>query len=77
MQASSSNIMVDVRNTLSHEYGAELVGDIAGLQGVRRAWVSPRTRRIVLVDYDPTVTDSGRILGTIVRHGFDARLVGM
>ena len=77
MQASSSNIMVDVRNTLSDEYGAELVGDIAGLQGVRRAWVSPRTRRIVLVDYDPTVTDSGRILGTIVRHGFDARLVGM
>ena len=77
MQASSSNIMVDVMNTLSREHGAELVGEIAGLTGVRRAWVSPRTRRIVLVDYDPTVTDSQRILGTIARHGFDARLVGM
>ena len=77
MQASSSNLMVDVRKTLSREHGAELVGDIAGLQGVRKAWLSPRTSRIVLVDYDPTVTDSGRILGTIVRHGFDARLVGM
>ena len=77
MQASPTNIMVDGRNTLSREFGIELVGELAGLKGVSRAWVSPRTSRIVLVDYDPTVTDSQRILGTVVRCGFDARLVGM
>jgi hypothetical protein len=31
----------------------------------------------MLVDYDPKVTDSQRILGTVVRRGFDARLIGM
>ena len=77
MQASSTNIMVDVRQALSPEYGVELVGELVGLKGVSRAWVSPRASRLVLVDYDPTVTDSRRILGTIARHGFDARLVGM
>jgi hypothetical protein len=31
----------------------------------------------VLVDFDPKLTDTQRILGTVVRRGFDARLVGM
>jgi hypothetical protein len=77
MQANSTNIMVDVKKALSPEYGVELVSELVGLRGVSRAWVSPRTSRILMVDYDPTITDSRRILGTIVRHGFDARLVGM
>ena len=47
------------------------------MQGVSRAWVSPWARRLVLVDDDPKVIDSRRILGAVVRHGFDARLVGM
>lgn len=77
MQATPSNILVDLREALSPEYGDDLVSELGGIEGVRRAWVSPRARRIVLVDYDPTITDTQRILGTVVRHGFDARLVGM
>lgn len=77
MHVNSSNIVVDVRKALSPEYGVKLVSELIGLNGVSRAWVSPRTSRILLVDYDPSVTDTRRILGAIVRHGFDARLVGM
>jgi len=69
--------MVDVKQVLSRQYGDALVTALGRMQGVSRAWVSPRARRLVLVDYDPKVTDSQRILGTAVRRGFDARLVGM
>ncbi len=77
MQATQVNIMVDVKQVLSRKSSDELISELGGMQGVSRAWVSPRARRLVLVDYDPKVTDSQRILGTVVRRGFDARLVGM
>jgi predicted O-methyltransferase YrrM len=77
MQATQANIVVDVKQALSRLSGDELVRELGGMQGVSRAWLSPRARRLMLVDYDPKVTDSQRILGTVVRRGFDARLIGM
>lgn len=77
MQATQVNIMVDVKQVLSRKSSDELISELGGMQGVSRAWVSLRARRLLLVDYDPKVTDSQRILGTVVRRGFDARLVGM
>jgi hypothetical protein len=77
MSATQVNIVVDVKQRLGRDSGAELVGALGGLQGVSRAWVSPRAPRLVLVDYDPKQTDTQSILGTVVRRGFDARLVGM
>ena len=77
MQAIQANIVVDVKQALSCLSGDELVRELGGMQGVSRAWLSPRARRLMLVDYDPKVTDSQRILGTVVRRGFDARLIGM
>jgi hypothetical protein len=77
MQATQVNIMVDVKHALSHRSGDELIVELGKLKGVHRAWLSPQTRRLVLVDFDPKLTDTQRILGTVVRRGFDARLVGM
>jgi len=77
MQATQANIVVDVKRALSRQSSAALVRELGGMQGVSRAWLSPRARRLMLVDYDPKVTDSQRILGTVVRRGFDARLIGM
>jgi len=77
MQATQVNVMVDVKQVLSGQSSDELLSELGGMQGVSRAWVSPRARRLVLVDYDPKVINSQRILGAVVRHGFDARLVGM
>jgi hypothetical protein len=77
MQATQANIVVDLKQVLSRQSIAALVSELGGMQGVSRAWVSPRAGRLVLVDYDPKATDSQRILGTVVRHGFAARLIGM
>lgn len=77
MQTHPSNIMVDLKQSLSPENSDELVSELGNIEGVSRAWISPRANRVVLVDYDPTITDTQHILGTVARHGFDARLVGM
>ena len=42
-----------------------------------RARASLRSNRLVLVDYDPEIIDSQKILGAVVRRGYDARLIGM
>lgn len=73
MPASSTSIMDDARDPSSPEHGVELVC----LKGTSKARGSPRTSRILRVDFDPTVTGLRQFLGTLVRHGFDARIVGM
>lgn len=77
MKATLGNILVDVRRPLSQQSGDELVSELGCLQGVSRAWVSPRTSRLLLVDFDAEQTDTQHILHAVVRRGFDARLVGM
>jgi len=77
MNTTQVNIVVDVRQALSPQSGNELVGELGHLQGVSRAWVSPRTSRLVLVDFDAKQTDTQHILRTVSNRGFDARLVGM
>lgn len=77
MQATQANIVLDVQQALGRQSGDALVNELGEMPGVSRAWVSPRTRRLMLVDYDPKVINSRRILDTVVRRGFDARLIGM
>lgn len=71
------NILVDVKQALSRQSGDALVNELGGLRGVTRAQVSTWAPRLVLVNFDPAQTDTQHILGTVVRRGFDARLVGM
>lgn len=77
MNATQVNILVDVRQALSPQSGDQLVNALGGLHGVSRAWVSPRTSRLVLVDFDAKQTDTQHILRTVMNRGYDARLVGM
>jgi hypothetical protein len=77
MSNTQVDIMVDVKQALDRQRGDVLVTALGGLRGVSHARVSAWTPRMVLVDYDPTLTDTQRILGTVSRCGFDARLVGM
>lgn len=37
MQATPSNILVDLREALSPEYGDDLVSELGGIEGVSRA----------------------------------------
>jgi len=71
------NVVVDVKQALTHQVGDELVSELGGLRGVNRARVSAWTPRLVLVDFDPMLTNTQSILGAVTRRGFDARLVGM
>lgn len=77
MQTNPANVVVDLKQGLSRKHGDELEIELNGIEGVSRAHVSSRTRRLVLVDYDPLIVDSQDILGAIVRRGYDARLIGM
>lgn len=77
MNTTQVNIMVDVRQPVSPQAGNALVSELGTLQGVSRAWLSPRTSRLVLVDFDARQTDTQHILHAVVSRGFDARLVGM
>jgi hypothetical protein len=77
MNTTQVNIVVDVKHPLSPQSGIALVDELGHLQGVSRAWVSPRTSRLLLVDFDAKQTDTQHILRTVVDRGFDARLVGM
>ena len=77
MQTAQANLVVDVKQILGRASGDELVSELGGIPGVSHAEVSRKSPRLLLVDYDPDRTDSKRILGTVQRHGFDARLIGM
>ena len=77
MQTNNANVVVDLKQVISRKHGHELESELGGIHGVSRARVSSRARRLVLVDYDPETVNSQKILGAVVRHGFDARLIGM
>ncbi len=77
MQTSQANVVVDLQQVLSRKRGDELESEIGDIHGVSRVKVSARTRRLMLVDYDPQMVDSQNILGAVVRRGYDARLIGM
>jgi hypothetical protein len=77
MPKTPVNIVADVKQVLSREFGDELVTGLSRLSGVSQARGSASAPRLMLVDYDPKQIDTQRILGTVVHRGFDARLVGM
>jgi hypothetical protein len=77
MQTNPASVMVDLRQALSWQRIGELEGELGAMDGVTRAQVSSRASRLLLVDYDPKTINSQKILGAIVRRGFDARLIGM
>jgi hypothetical protein len=77
MNPVHTNVIIDLRRVADDAQCGALVGDLQKLRGVSRAWASPRTQRMVLVDYDAETTDARHILGTVAAHAFDARIVGI
>jgi len=77
MQTNKANVVVDLKHTPNRERIGELESELDGIEGISRAQASSRSSRLVLVDYDPEVIDSQRILGAVLRRGYDARLIGM
>lgn len=77
MQAIQANVLVDIKQAVSPERGKLLSSTLGALPGVSRAWVSPRSGRLVLVDYNPEQMNARQLLGALAGQGCDARLVGL
>jgi len=77
MQTNPASVMVDLRQALCCKRIGELESELGAIDGVTRAQVSSRVSRLLLVDYDPNTINSQKILGALVRRGFDACLIGM
>ncbi len=77
MQTNKANVVVDLKCTRNRDRLGELESELDGIEGVSWAQASSRSSRLVLVEYDPEVIDSQKILGAVVRRGYDARLIGM
>jgi hypothetical protein len=77
MTTNQANVMVDLRQVPNGTGCTELASELGRLKGVRRATVSARAGRLLLVDYDLDAINSQQILGVVLGHGFDARLIGM
>lgn len=77
MQSHPTNIVIDLRKSLSTERSGTLIRQLGEVQGVNRAWEGKRSHRLLLVDYDPDITSALRILGAIDQQGFRARLIGI
>jgi len=77
MQTNQANVVVDVKQVLSRKRGDELERELNGIDGVTHARMSTRSSRLVFVDYDAKIVNSQKILGAVVRRGYDARLIGM
>jgi copper chaperone CopZ len=76
MQTKKTNVVVDLRHTPTRDRIDELKSELEGINGVSRAQTSSRSGRLVLVDYEPAIIDSQKILGAVVRRGYDASLIG-
>jgi copper chaperone CopZ len=77
MQTNKANVVVDLNHSPIPDRIDELKCELDGINGVTRAQTSSWSGRLVLVDYDPKIIDSQKILGAVVRRGYDARLIGM
>ena len=68
-----SDVIVHLSGTMVPGICAEL----AACPGVGRVSTSPRSDRLILVDYDPVAISSQSILKTVRGRGMNAQLVGM
>lgn len=77
MTTKYANVIVHVSGTFGAGERAGVEQAVAAQPGVGRAAVSPKTERMILVDYDPFETSAQRILETVRGRGVTAQLVGM
>lgn len=77
MIQSSANVVIHLSGHVDPAERAGIEQAIAAQRGVDRAAMSPRTERLILVDYDPFAISAQRILATVRARGVGAHLIGM
>ncbi len=77
MSAPYTNVIVHLSEPIDSTKRTEIEQAIAAQPGVDHAAGSPKVDRIILVDYDPVVTNAQQILASVQSRGVGARLIGM
>jgi hypothetical protein len=77
MNTTTTELIVDVRTQLGEPQRDYVRRRLAGQAGISRVEVSEHVPRLLLVQYDTSVTDAQRIRRYLAAKGLPGRLVGM
>jgi hypothetical protein len=77
MSTRYTNVIVHLSGPIDPTKRTEIEQAVAAEPGVGRAGTSPTFERLILIDYDPVVTNAQYILASVRSRGVGARLIGM
>lgn len=69
------DVMIYIKRTLIESDRLLLDIRLRAVEGIIAPWFAPRLRNIVVVYYNPELTNSSEVLATVKRLGYDARVV--
>ncbi|MGF1548604.1 MAG: heavy-metal-associated domain-containing protein [Thiotrichales bacterium] len=77
MAGRHADIVVHIDETLDEHRLRDLEKDLGTATGIISACVHENRRHLLVVDYDPDLISSQRILHSVRHHGVHAELIGM
>jgi len=77
MKTVKSNILIDLHKVVPEEKQDLLINAISQETGVSKVTVSPRTSRLMFVDYDKSEVTPQVIRSFLMGCGYNASLIGM
>jgi hypothetical protein len=77
MNAGYSDVVVHLPKALDAEARQRLARALKSARGVTRAQANPRTRQLMVINYDPQIISALGVLRTVRAQGIGAKLIGM
>lgn len=71
------DIMIHVRRRLNDSDRLILDNSLRKLTGVVAPWFAPRLHKVIVVYYNPGMTNANTLLSAVRRLGYEASLVAM
>lgn len=77
MKNVKSNVLIDLHKTVAADKQDLLIDAISQETGVGKVTVSPRTSRLMFVDYDKSEVTPQVIRNFLIGCGYNVSLIGM
>lgn len=77
MNNVKSNVLIDLHKTVSVDQQNLLIEAISQESGIGKVTVSPRTSRLMFVDYDKSEVSAQVIRNFLMGCGYHVSLIGM
>lgn len=71
------DIMIYIKRALVDSDRVILDSRLRAVKGIIAPWFAPHLRKVMVVYYNPELTDSAAVLATIRRLGYDACMVSV